>query len=146
MKRYLSVILIFIGIASHLGAKTHIRIHLGEEISQFPTEEVKNINFTDEGIEIETGSVSMPVKYEAIDHIDFGDYIDEAAVGEILSDENSLQFDGKILTGPINSEIRVYDLSGKLLLKYVGTVDMSALPDGVYVATSNGESIKILKK
>lgn len=72
---------------------------------------------------------------------------DASGIAEIGTDTSAsdLSYDGTTVKAP-GSEISIFDIQGKLLRKGIGSVMVSDLGAGVYVAVANGEIRKFLVK
>lgn len=64
----------------------------------------------------------------------------------IVKDPKALKYIGQTIYGEENNEIRLYNLNGREMAKsYSGSLDVSTLPKGVYVAKSGNNSLKIVR-
>ncbi len=57
---------------------------------------------------------------------------------------NSLSYDGYAVTAAENVEITIYDLAGLAVARGVGSVDVSALKAGVYIARAGNMTLKLM--
>ncbi|MDE6120329.1 MAG: T9SS type A sorting domain-containing protein, partial [Muribaculaceae bacterium] len=68
-----------------------------------------------------------------------------SGIGSVV-DNGSLSYDAASMTVTAPAEIRIYNVSGRLVLSSgEGTVSMATLPRGVYVAVSGDTTLKIVK-
>lgn len=72
-------------------------------------------------------------------------FANKAGVDSIENDSFELRFDGKNVLGQPGTEIKIIDLSGRLIRTSLsGQINISELPKGIYIAVSGQKSIKIL--
>ena len=57
---------------------------------------------------------------------------------------SGISFDGRIIHNDANLDLRVFDLTGRLVVRSLKNIDMSSSPKGVYVVKSNSGSLKIV--
>lgn len=67
-----------------------------------------------------------------------------ASVADLVADNAALSFDGATVKG--DGAISVYNISGVMVAQGVDAVSVENLAAGIYVATANGEQIKIAVK
>lgn len=73
-------------------------------------------------------------------------YAKSAAVGSIISSNKGLYYSGNVVTSDNNAEIRIMNLSGQTVMQSSGgPLDVSSLPKGIYIAVSEGTSLKIVR-
>lgn len=71
-------------------------------------------------------------------------YSAEAGVGDISSDNGSIMVDGNTVTLPAESQILVFDISGRTVItEHARTLTLD-LPAGVYIIKACGQTLKIV--
>lgn len=99
----------------------------------------KNLDYIPANTAYLTVAAGSPSELRCVTPAEFS-----AGVNTISTDFNNLTYNGNIITS--SSEIRVLNFEGKtLLLSNSGSLDVSSLPKGIYIAVSNGESIKFVR-
>lgn len=69
-----------------------------------------------------------------------------AGIESIISSNKGIHYSDNMVYTDSYSDIKIYNISGEAVLKGSGTsLDISGLPKGIYIATANGESIKIVR-
>lgn len=69
-----------------------------------------------------------------------------AGVETLTADNSSLRYNGKTIYSEAGNDIKVVNMEGRTVAHSSdGTLDVSSLPKGIYVAISNGKSIKIMR-
>lgn len=71
-----------------------------------------------------------------------------AGVDSLVDDEKegSLTFDGHNLISGGNIEVRIFNMSGQMLMNSnEATIDVTSLPKGIYVATTGKKSLKFIR-
>lgn len=129
-------------LSSRLSAKD-IMIAGPEGNVVIPLKEIVRIGFEPQYIEVQTNQTSENFFYDQIREITFGENL--SYVESIAPPVVSLYKKGNIISGPSLSGITIYDLTGKKLLNGAGSVDVSSLQRGVYVASSDGNTIKFTR-
>lgn len=69
---------------------------------------------------------------------------DNAGVESIVASKSGLKFIGKTIYSDSAKAIKVVDMSGRTIASAVGSIDLSNLPKGIYIATSDGKSLKVV--
>lgn len=73
-------------------------------------------------------------------------FANSAGVEVIAKNENDLMYIGSSVYSEEGSEITIYNLSGQTMgSSKSGSFDMSVLPKGIYIAVSNGKTLKIMR-
>lgn len=93
-----------------------------------------------------TDSESNPVEYTVTDLINNKIYsvtVKEGTVAVDFSTTKSIFFDGKVLHNPQQVNLKVFDISGRLLVVSNKDIDMSSKAKGVYIVKSEEERMKI---
>lgn len=86
-------------------------------------------------------SVTINILYQSVTF-----YAKSAGVSSIKSSEIGIHYSGNTVYCDNISEINIVNISGETVLKGVGkSLDISSLPKGIYIATANGESLKIVR-
>ncbi|MCH5225610.1 MAG: hypothetical protein J1D77_06395 [Muribaculaceae bacterium] len=85
-------------------------------------------------------AAGSPAEYKCLDPETF-----TAGVDKIEIPTGILSYDGRKVTGAPGAHLSVVDLSGKTVAIGTGTVSLAHLPKGIYIARSQGESIKIVR-
>lgn len=67
----------------------------------------------------------------------------DAGVDDIVADNDSLSCDGRTVTSAAGKPITVYSIGGTGVAEGQGSVDVSTLAPGIYIARSGGASLKI---
>lgn len=83
---------------------------------------------------------SAPAEFKCMNSQEY-----EAGVDTIVTDSVNLKYDGSNLYSDSSAGIRVMDMTGKTVAKGVGSVSLSSLPKGVYVAEAGGKTIKVMR-
>jgi len=93
-----------------------------------------------------TDSESNPVEYTVTDLINNKIYsvtVKEGTVAVDFPTTKSIFFDGKVLHNPQQVNLKVFDISGRLLVVSNKDIDMSSKAKGVYIVKSEEERMKI---
>lgn len=85
-------------------------------------------------------SIELNLQYQ---YIKF--YSQNAGIDAIVSADNGLHFNGFEVYGEFNGPIRLYNMAGEIVAEsYSGSLNVSNMPKGIYVAVADGKSIKIM--
>ena len=62
--------------------------------------------------------------------------------------ENTMEYENGVIRVKAQTEVELYDITGRLQARYDnhnGTIDLSSIPSGIYIAKTEGAAIKIMK-
>lgn len=106
--------------------------------------EQPRVTFTADGMNIATPSASIEHKRADVLRMNFTD--DPTSIESILAGaQPTLSFTHGQLSAP-GLEISLYDLQGALVARAADSVDVTALPQGIYVVRAGALSMKIVNK
>lgn len=117
--------------------------------------EVSRLTFPGGVMNVENKDSSVEqIEISEIDNMEFSNN-ETGDVENIVGSYSSLAYDSTnfkiVFDGIAGSELCVYDANGILILHYTitnngsQTLDLSVLSNGIYIATLNNQSIKIVK-
>lgn len=134
---------------SGLNAQTYMQIHVNGDIQKFPYEKVSEVQFSSDGIIVDYEGDDHPFLYSEITKINFGNE-DTSGVSATDLDrsesQGNLTLSGNILQDPDGGTIHIYNLLGIRVASIHGSGDITALPNGIYIAHTNGKKLKFSKK
>lgn len=86
-------------------------------------------------------AVTLNIQYQYVTFTSKG-----AGVESIVASNKNLHYSGGIVYSDEGSEIKIMNMSGQLVKQsYGNSLDVTSLPKGIYIAVSNGESLKIVR-
>lgn len=143
--RFLAVALTLMSGVGTMYADHVIVVHTGDSESSYQLKDVEEITFGEEGITVKTVNVSSPFSYSDISKIDFSKTPTD--IQDVKVSQEGFSIYGRTIeyTSNRNAEICVYDISGKAIAKSQGKIDISALPHGIYVVRTGGQSFKVVR-
>lgn len=123
------------------GAQSVITIHTNNENDSYNLKNVKRITFLSDGIGVDANDETKKYDYEVIDIIDFSK--DVTGIYNTNTPSCSpFKRQGFILINE-GKDIRIYNAAGKLQVKGNSKVNIETLTEGIYVAVSDNNTIKI---
>ncbi|MDE6296984.1 MAG: hypothetical protein K2L89_03975 [Muribaculaceae bacterium] len=110
----------------------------------YPLKNMREITFNNDNLTVVTTDSEIEFPIDLIDKISFGTVSTSDIT--LIEDSSDLKITGDVITAnTVDTAIGIYDLKGIMLIKGKGSVNISSLPDGVYLAVSKGKVLKFFK-
>lgn len=113
-------------------------------VAAYPLKDILEIEFKSESISVLTNDSEIDFPYADIIMMSFGDGMSRIEEVTPNHDGNITRKENNLSCFP-ESQIRIYNLTGTLVLSGIGTVDISQLPDGIFMAVSHDGTLKFRK-
>lgn len=144
MKKLPIVLTILAGCTLASNAATALRVVLADNTEKtFVLAKQPVVTYPGQDVTVTVDGVSATFARADVAKMDFTE-VSESGVAEIVASGNALAYLNGTLQAA-DTEIAVYDLTGRLRLNGFGTLSLSSLPSGVYVAVAGGMTLKIAK-
>lgn len=110
-----------------------------------PLAKVVQVVFTDNGVQAQLTDNSV-YSVDGLQNFVSIKVVDPSGVTDIAGAQPALSFDGSVIDGA-GSAVTVYNAAGVVVAQSAdGVVDASSLAPGAYIAVSQGQTLKIVKK